>query len=145
MLKLDRLDTLFVVWSFTVQIILIVHFALRKWGPAEYLEKFAWLVYALAIPAVVISAVLLRGGKDWGLWLGGFIFLVFAAYGYWIEYIQKIKWRTPINWRVGGPYVTLYLATVMFYWWPVGGISRPLWYVYAVLFLVATYLNITSH
>jgi hypothetical protein len=43
------------------------------------------------------------------------------------------------------PYVFLYLATVMFYWWPLGLLSRPLWIIYAVLFVIATILNITSH
>ncbi len=29
MFGLDRLDTLFVIWSFTLQIILIIHFTIR--------------------------------------------------------------------------------------------------------------------
>ena len=43
------------------------------------------------------------------------------------------------------PYVTLYLVTVMFYWWPLGLLSRPLWFVFAVLFVIGSILNITSH
>jgi hypothetical protein len=44
-----------------------------------------------------------------------------------------------------GPYIVLYLATVMFYWWPLALIYKPLWYAYAILFIVSTILNITSH
>jgi len=33
----------------------------------------------------------------------------------------------------------------MFYWWPLGLFSKPLWGVYAVLFIVSTILNVTSH
>jgi hypothetical protein len=33
----------------------------------------------------------------------------------------------------------------MFYWWPLALISRPLWYIYAVLFIVSTVLNVSSH
>jgi hypothetical protein len=142
---LDNLDTLFVVWAFTFQIVLIVHFAIRKRLYESYTLKYGWLVYALCIPAVVISIILMLGGKTWSFWLGGFLFLLFAIYGYRIDYVKKIQWRKPLNLSIMFPYVFLYLATVMFYWWPLGILSRPLWYVFAVLFVVGTVLNITSH
>jgi hypothetical protein len=62
-----------------------------------------------------------------------------------VEYVGEIEWRNPIRWPVFGPYVFLYLATVMFYWWPLALVSKPLWYVYAVLFSASTILNVTSH
>jgi hypothetical protein len=89
--------------------------------------------------------LLLLNGKAWSLWLGGVIYLVWAIYGFAVEYIKKIQWRNPIRLPIFGPYVFLYLAAVMFYWWPLGLISKPLWYVYAVLFIASTTLNITSH
>ena len=63
MTKLDNLDKLFVVWAFLFQIVLIVHFALRRPFFESYTLKFGWIVYALCIPAVVISVILLLGGK----------------------------------------------------------------------------------
>jgi len=144
MFSLDSLEVLFVIWAFLFQIILIIHFALRKWR-FDIVMRYGYIVYALSIPAVAISILLLLGGKPWYLWIGGFIYLVWAIYGYWVEYVQKIQWRTPPRWEILVPYVFLYLATVMFYWWPVGLISRPLWYVYAVLFAISTVLNATSH
>lgn len=145
MFGLDNLDTLFVVWAFTFQIVLIAHFAIRKPFYESYTEKYGWLVYALSIPAAVISIVILIGGKSWSFWLGGFLFLIYAAYGYRVDYVKKIPWRNPLVKSIMFPYVTLYLATVMFYWWPLGLFSRTLWIVYAVLFVLGTYLNITSH
>ncbi|HUW09788.1 MAG TPA: hypothetical protein VM537_08660 [Anaerolineae bacterium] len=145
MFGLDALDTLFVVWAFFFQIVLIVHFAVRKRFFESYTKRFGWIVYALCIPAVVISIVLLLGGKSWSFWLGGFLFLVYAVYGYWIDYVKGIPWRNPLRPSIMFPYVLLYLATVMFYWWPLADLSRPLWIVYAVLYVVATILNITSH
>ncbi len=145
MLGSDCLEVLFVAWGFMVQLVLIVHFALRKWAFRRYTWKFGWIVYALSIPAVVISLVLLSGGKSFSLWLAGFIFLLWSIYGYRIDYVQQVRWRNPVNWRIGGPYVTLYLATIMFYWWPLGLINRTLWFVYAGLFVLSTWLNITSH
>jgi hypothetical protein len=145
MFGLDRLDTLFVVWAFFFQIILIFHFALRKRLLETYTLKYGWLVYALCIPAAIISIVLLLGGKTWSFWLGGFLFLVFAAFGYWIDYVKGIQWRKPLVPRIMWPYVTLYLATLMFYWWPLGLLGRPLWYAFGVLFILSTILNVTSH
>jgi hypothetical protein len=145
MRNLDKLDILFVVWAFFFQIVLIVHFALRRWFFEGYTMKYGWIVYALCIPAVVISIVLLLGGKTWSFWLGGFLFLLYAAYGYWVDYVRRIQWRNPLRLSILFPYVFLYLATVMFYWWPLGRLSRPLWVVFAVLFIIGTILNITSH
>lgn len=145
MSELDNLDRLFVVWAFFFQIVLIVHFALRKRLFESYTLRYGWLVYALSIPAVVISIVLLFSGKSWSFWLGGFLFLVYAAYGTWIDYVKGMQWRNPLRVSVMIPYVVLYLSTVMFYWWPLGMLSRPLWIAYAVLFVIGTVLNVTSH
>ncbi len=130
MFGLDKRDTLFTVWAFAVQIILIIHFAVRKRFFQSYTIKFRWIVYALCIPAVVISIILLLGGKSWSFWLGGFLFLIYAVFGYYIDYVKKIPWREPMDLSIMFPYVTLYLSTVMFYWWPLALISCPLWFVY---------------
>ncbi len=144
MIALDSLETLFAAWAFFFQFALILHFAVRRWS-FGLIRQFGWILYGLSAPAVVVSVVLLLGGKPWSLWLGGFLYLVWALFGYVVEYVRGIRWRNPIRWRVFGPYVTLYLATVMFYWWPLGLLRRPLWYAYALLFIASTALNIASH
>ena len=143
--NLYKLDKLFIVWAFLFQIVLIVHFALRKPYFESYTIKVGWIVYALSIPAVVISIILLRGGKSWSFWLGGFLFLIYAVFGYWIDYVIQIPFRNPLRLSIAIPYVFLYLSTVMFYWWPLGLLSRRLWFAYAILFVIGTVLNITSH
>jgi len=143
--NIDNLDKLFVVWAFLLQVIFIVHFAARKPFFESYAVKYGWIVYALCIPAAIISIILLRGGKSWSFWLGGFLFIVFAAFGYWVDYVAQIQFRNPLRLSIALPYVFLYLATVMFYWWPLGLLSRQLWFVYAILFVIATILNIASH
>ena len=142
---LDRLDWLFVVWAFFFQMVLIVHFALRKRFFEGYTMRVGWLVYALSIPAVVISVILLVGGKMWSFWLGGFLFIVYAAFGYWVDYMKAIQWRNPLRPSIMVPYVLLYLGAVMFYWWPLGLLSRPLWVACGILFAVSTVLNVISH
>jgi hypothetical protein len=143
--KLDNLDKLFVFWAFLFQIVLIVHFALRKPFFESYTMKYGWIVYTLSIPAVVISIILWRGGKSWSFWLGGFLFLIYAAYGYWIDFVQQIPFRNPLRLSIVVPYVFLYLATLMFYWWPLWPLNRWLWLAYAILYVISTILNITSH
>ena len=141
----DSLDTLFIVWAFFIQVVLIVHFAIRKRFFESYTMKYGWLVYALCFPAVALSLAMLLGGKTWSFWVGGFLFLLFSFYGYRIDFVKQINWRKPIRKDIMFPYVTLYLATIMFYWWPLGILSQPLWYAYAVLFVISTVLNLTSH
>ena len=141
---IDNLETLFVVNAFIFQIILIIHFAFRKWR-FELALRYGLLVYALGIPAAAISTLILLGGKSWFLWIGGFLYLIWGGYGYWIEYVRKIEWRNPIHWPIFGPYIFLYLSTAMFYWWPLALIYKPLWYFYAILFITSTILNLTSH
>ncbi len=145
MTELDNSEFLFVVCAFLFQIILIIHFILRKWFFDVYILQYGWIVYALSVPAAVVSTILLLRGKTWSLWLGGFLYLVWAIYGYIIEYVKGIQWRSPIHWPVFGPYLFLYLSTVMFYWWPLAIVKKPLWYVYAVMFTICTVLNLVSH
>jgi len=40
MFGLDKQNTLFIVWAFTFQIVLIIHFALRKLFFESYTMKF---------------------------------------------------------------------------------------------------------
>lgn len=143
--NMDQLDKLFVIWAFVLQLAFIVHFAVRKPLFESYTTKFGWMVYALCIPAALISIILWRGGKSWAFWLGGLLFVAFAAFGYWADYAAQISFRNPFRLSIGAPYVALYLATVMFYWWPMGSLSRQLWIAYGILFVIATILNITSH
>jgi hypothetical protein len=144
MFNLDKFDTLFVIWAFVLQICLIVLFAIRK-SNLDLILQHGWIFYLLSIPAVIVSVILLRVGKEWSFWVGGFIFLLWAIFGLFVEYGFRIQWRSQIIWPVLIPYVALYLGTIMFYWFPLGILSRPLWYIYAVLFGLSTYLNITSH
>jgi hypothetical protein len=144
MFGLDKYDSLFVAWSFVYHLCLIAIFAVRKTN-FDLIARYGWIFYALCVPALIVSVILLRGGKPWSFWLAGFLFVLWGILGYTVEYVFKIPWRSPIVWPVLIPYVLLYLGTTMFYWWPVGLLSRPLWYIYAVLFALSTYLNVTSH
>ena len=142
---LSKMETLHVFWAFFFQLVLITHFALRRWAFDAYIFQYGWIVYALAIPAVIISIILLRDGQPWYFWLSGFLYFVFAVYGYTVEYVLRIEWRNPVHWPIFGPYITLYLGTIMFYWWPLARLSKGYWLAYTFLFIISTILNIASH
>jgi len=144
MAGLDGLDILFVTTAFLFQVALIIHFALRRWR-FTFAIRWGWVIYALSLPAALVSGVLLAGGKSWSYWLSGFLALAWAAYGTYVDYVQKIQWRSPIRPSIAIPYVFLYLTPIMFYWFPLALLWKPLWYIYAVLFVISTVLNVTSH
>lgn len=144
MSEMDGFEILFVGTAFLFQIVLIIHFAIRKWR-FQITQRYGWLVYALSLPAALVSIILLLSGMSWSFWLAGFIYLIWAIFGYRVEYIKQIRWRNPPYWPILGPYVLLYLATIMFYWWPLGLFSRTLWFIYGLLFVISTILNIASH
>jgi len=137
-------DRLYVVAAFGIQIALVAFFALRTWALETALEV-GWIVYALAIPAVAVSIILIRSGRPWYLWIAGFAYAGWAALGFAVDVARPIDWRWPIVWPIFLPYVALYLAAQMFYWWPLARFDRRLWAAYAVLFLLSTGLNIGSH
>jgi hypothetical protein len=137
-------NPVFVIWSFTFQFVLITHFALRRTF-LNFAIEYGWIVYALSLFSVLVSFQQINRRESWSFWVGGFIFLIWAVFGFSVEYLFKVSWRSPIIWNIFIPYVGLYLATIMFYWWPLGEINKLLWYIYSVLFVISTFFNITSH
>ena len=137
-------DTLFVIFAFALQIALIVFFATRTWAYATALE-FGWIIYALALPALVVSLVLIGAGRPWYQWLAGIAYTAFAIFGYVVDIARPIAFRDPAYGPVLVPYVVLYVGSLMFYWFPVGRLSRRLWFVYGGLYVVSTALNVLSH
>jgi hypothetical protein len=142
---LHHVETFFVAWAFLFQVVLIVHFGLRKWAFEAYSRPYGWLVYALGIGGLILAILLMRDGQPWWIWLGPVLQVIWSAYGLWVEYARGLSWRNPPLWSIMGPYLTLYLGTVVFYWWPLARLWRPLWFVYAGLFVIATVLNLGSH
>ena len=126
------------------QAVLVIHFAMRRWRFADAI-RHGWIVYALSIPLAALSVFLLLSEAPWWMWTGGFLSLAWAAFGFIVEYVRHLEWRSPIRWSLFVPYLTLYLATVMFYWWPLARISGWLWLAATVLFIAATILNVASH
>ena len=142
---LDTLDALFVILALGIQIVLVAYFALRKWASPAALH-WGWIVYALALPALSLSVAQLMAGKVWYLWQSGVLYSIWAIFGAIVDRVLRIEWRSPIYLPVFVPYVLLYMGSLMFYWWPLGVVGgRPLWLIYTLLFVISTFLNLSSH
>jgi hypothetical protein len=137
-------NPVYVLWANTFQLILLVFFALRKLC-FNRAVKYGWIVYAFSLVGVAVSIQQLSRGENFSFWIGGFIYFVWGVFGIMVEYVLNLTWREPISWKIFIPYVMLYLATVMFYWWPLAKINNVYWYGGAILFVMSTILNITSH
>jgi hypothetical protein len=143
-MKMDALDRLFVVAAFLIQLVLLTYFIFRKLSFRMALS-WGWIVYALAVPALIVSILLLRAGKPYTFWLGGLLFTAWAILGYFVDIARPVDWRSPPFLPVFIPYVLLYLGAQVFYWFPVGILQRGFWYLYAGLFVASTYFNLSSH
>src|SRR5512143_3775482 len=92
--QFDPLELLFICIAFMFQIVLLVHFSLRKWR-FETAIRYGPVVYALSLLFAAVSLLMALGGMPWSFWIGGFIYLAWAGFGYIVEYFLRINWRTP--------------------------------------------------
>ena len=91
---MDIYDKLYVLSSFIIQVCLVIYFASRKWN-FDFSMRWGWTIYALGLPAVLVSLVLIMGGKPWYLWIAGFLYAAWAGFGYYVDIARPIDWRTP--------------------------------------------------
>jgi len=141
---LDRSLRLFVITSLVIQATLVIFFALRKWD-FPLAMAVGWVVYALAVPAVAVSVILIRAQRPWYLWIAGLLYGLWAILGVLVDNVLRVQWRAPILSSVFVPYLLLYIGSMMFYWWPLARIHRPSWFIYTLLYILSTLLNVMSH
>lgn len=134
----------FVVFAFLMQLLLIAHFALRRWR-FDLAMKMGWLYSLLGISGFLLGVALLLAGKPWYMALAGFLTAIWAALGFYVDRVKGIEWRAPICWPVFIPYILLYLGAQMFFWWPLLRIYPPLFYIFMILYIISTGLNAVSH
>ncbi len=79
MTQLHPTARIYLAASFIIQTALVVFFALRLWN-FPFAMKVEWIVYTLAVPAVVVSVILIRAGKAWYLAAGGFLYAAWCVF-----------------------------------------------------------------
>lgn len=137
------LETVYIVVGWALQVILITYFALRKWR-AALAFRVGWAVYALGVPLALYTVGMALAGGRWYLWIGGLLYALWSLLGRSVDIGRPLQWYEPICPYPFNGYVALFLAYEMFFWWPLNGIWRPGWIIFAALFALATTLNVTS-
>lgn len=138
------LRTVFVVFAFAVQVLLALNFTARNWRPALEL-KYGWIIYALAIVAVLLAIVFALGRQPGYAILAPLMYAVWAGFGYYVDMYRHIEWRSPPRYAVFVPYVLLFIASQFAFWIPLWYVGLGYWVAYAVLYFINTGLNIASH
>jgi hypothetical protein len=73
------------------------------------------------------------------------LFGAWAIFGYVVDILRPINWRSPIRWQIFAPYLALYISAQFAFWIPLWLIWPGYWMIYAVLYTICTVLNISNH
>jgi hypothetical protein len=90
---------------------------------------FGYAIIALAIPAGVAFAALIRARAGWLHLMGPAMFLAFVAFMVVVDYAWPIEFRSPIRPRILVPYLTLFFGAILLMGLPMFRLDRHLWLV----------------
>jgi hypothetical protein len=144
MINQDMLQTGFVILAFVIQVMLVVDFAARNWKPSIE-KRLGWLVYAMGLPASILGVLFLVNDQPWYYWTATLLFTIWAAFGYMIDIVLRVKWRGPAKRSIFVPYVVLFVSSLLAFWVPLWFIRPVLWGAYGLLYATHTALNMYSH
>ena len=138
------LTSLFILFAFASQALLLFNFAALKWKP-EIQHAWGWIVYASGLVALALGFLFLAEAQAWYYWLACFLFAVWTLFGYVVDILRPVNWRNPILWQIFIPYLALYISAQLAFWIPLWSIWPGYWIIYIVLYSVNTVLNISTH
>lgn len=140
----DSLRALFVTFAFLMQALLLANFASRYLRPS--LERqHGWVVYVTAMAGIVVAALLLLGGQPWSVVVGPVICAIWGAFGFLVDRVYGVEWRSPARPSILIPYVLLFIASQFGFWIPLWYVGREHWIAYTVTYSVNTLVNVLSH
>lgn len=144
MVEQNPLLSLFVTFAFISQALLIFNFAAIVWRPALQ-KKWGWIVYASGVIALPLGVLLTASDLPWYFGFACGLFTSWAFFGYSVDILWPVGWRKPIHWSILLPYVILYISTQFAFWTPLWFIWQGYWILYALLYVISTGLNISTH
>ena len=140
----DFLNVFYVVFGFAAQILLIANFALRNWKP-ELERTYGWIIYALGVPSLILGLLILAAGRPWYFVAAPLLFSIWAAFGYRVDIWRPIPWRTPPRRSIFGPYVALFVGSLLLFWFSMWYLGTAYWIAFGLMYAGHTLLNIYSH
>lgn len=114
-------ENVFVAFALTVNGLLVLNFAARRWRP-QLERRWGWLVYAMGLPAVLLALTAWAGARPWYYGLACLLYAAWSAFGYSVDIVWPVSWRNPPRWPVFLPYASLYVASLIALW-------VPLWFI----------------
>lgn len=88
-----------------------------------------YVIAALAIPAALALAALVRAGADWRQWAGPALYLAFVAMMVAVEYVWPTEFRSPPRYDILVPYLVLFFGSIVLMGAPMLRVNRGLWLV----------------
>ncbi|HET7087646.1 MAG TPA: hypothetical protein VFL17_03250 [Anaerolineae bacterium] len=145
MIEQGALQTVYILFAFAVQIILIADFAARVWKSALEL-RWGWLIYTLVgVAGLLLGVLLVVSRQPAYLAAGPLLLAIWAAVGYTVDVWRPVNWRSPPRWRIFIPYVGLYVTALLVMWVSMWFIGLAYWIAFGAMYAVHTGLNIYSH
>ena len=135
---------LFVAFAFLAQILLLLDFTARNLRPALEI-KYGWIVYATAIPGLVLGVLNLATDQPWYMVTAPLVYCAWGAFGFYVDRYRPVEWRSPPRWSVLVPYVVLFIASQFAFWIPLWYVGRGYWLAYSAFYVLNTGLNLYSH
>lgn len=89
-------------------------------------------IIALALPAAVALAALVRSEAGWLHWSGPALFLAFVALMVVVDYARPVEFRSPARYGVLVPYLVLFFGSILWMGLPMFRLDRRLWFVTAL-------------
>ncbi len=134
----------YVVFGFAFQSLLTLNFAARNWRP-QLERQYGWIIYALGLIALAIGVLMLIDQRVWYFVAAPLSLALWAAYGFRVDVWRPIAWRSPPRWSIFGPYVGLFVASLLLYWASMWAVGVGYWIAFGVMYLLHTALNVYSH
>lgn len=144
MTEVDRLLIAYVAFGIAIQVLLTLNFAARNWRP-ELERSYGWIIYASGLISLALGVLMWIDARPWYFIAGPLLFSVWSALGFWVDIWRPVAWRSPPRWNVFGPYVGVYVASLLLYWGSMWTVGSSYWIAFGALYALHTALNIYSH
>ena len=98
-------------------------------GNREINHLLGYVIVALAVPATLALAALVRARAGWRQWVGPAVFLAFVALSLVVDHVWPVEFRSPMRYSILVPYLLLFFGAILLMGLPMFRLNRRLWLV----------------
>ena len=104
----------------------------------KHAKKFGIAFISIGIPTLIVAIINLLSGREWWLWFYPFLFIAFIIFVLIVDFIKKIEFRKPRNYRILIPLLILYYVSIILMW----GITWSLGLIYGAITGITYFLQL---